>query len=140
MEGRSGLVSQWPDLLTELLLARGVGVEAGLSCSEAAALLATSGLMSHCLRILLEPPAPTLAGALHTVGALLKQLDETTEGPPRLLHGTGSSAWPLLDEAARRGYGCRIGFEDVLELPNGERAASNATLVRAARVRWPSTG
>jgi uncharacterized protein (DUF849 family) len=52
---------------------------------------------------------------------------------PRLLHGTGDTAWALLAEAARRGYQARIGLEDTLLLPDGRVAADNAVLVAAAR-------
>jgi 3-keto-5-aminohexanoate cleavage enzyme len=52
---------------------------------------------------------------------------------PRLLHGTGVTAWPLLVEAARRGCQVRIGLEDTLLMPGGELAPDNAALVAAAR-------
>jgi uncharacterized protein (DUF849 family) len=51
----------------------------------------------------------------------------------RLLHGVDATAWPLLQEAARRGYDARIGLEDTLRLPGGELAGDNLELVRAAR-------
>ncbi|MEP6687502.1 MAG: 3-keto-5-aminohexanoate cleavage protein [Gemmatimonadales bacterium] len=51
---------------------------------------------------------------------------------PRLLHGTGPTAWPLLAEAARRGYQARIGLEDRLFLPDGRIAPDNAGLIAAA--------
>jgi uncharacterized protein (DUF849 family) len=52
---------------------------------------------------------------------------------PCVLHGLDATAWPLLEEAKRRGYGSRIGFEDTLSMPDGSRAESNAELVAAAR-------
>jgi uncharacterized protein (DUF849 family) len=54
---------------------------------------------------------------------------------PRLLHGTEATAWPLLDEAARRGYHARIGLEDTLTLPDGTLAGGNGALVLEARKR-----
>jgi uncharacterized protein (DUF849 family) len=54
-------------------------------------------------------------------------------GPEVLLHGEGSSSWPVLRHAVRRGLATRIGLEDVLALPDGTPAPDNAALVRAAR-------
>jgi uncharacterized protein (DUF849 family) len=51
---------------------------------------------------------------------------------PLLLHGLDATAWELLDAAAARGYDTRVGFEDVLTLPSGAPAASNAQLVAEA--------
>ena len=48
-----------------------------------------------------------------------------------------ATAWPLLREAARRGYDARIGLEDTLRLPGGEPPGDNLDLVKAARV-WIS--
>jgi uncharacterized protein (DUF849 family) len=53
-------------------------------------------------------------------------------GTEVLLHGEGTSCWPALRHAARRGLATRIGLEDVLELPDGTPAPDNAALVRAA--------
>jgi uncharacterized protein (DUF849 family) len=39
----------------------------------------------------------------------------------------------LLTDAVRRGLDTRIGLEDTLLGPSGERAANNEALVRAAR-------
>src|SRR5439155_956439 len=54
---------------------------------------------------------------------------------PRLLHGVGRAAWHIIDEAATRGYHTRVGFEDILTLPDGATAPSNAALVVEARRR-----
>ena len=114
----------------ELLLERGVGVEAGIWNAPAAASLIRSGLAGHCLRVLLEP-----AEASCSARANLLQMEEALVGvtAPRLLHGLGHCAWHVVDLAARRGYDTRIGFEDTLRLPDGSTAAGNAELVRAAR-------
>ncbi|MET9961171.1 3-keto-5-aminohexanoate cleavage protein [Streptomyces sp. NPDC006326] len=49
-----------------------------------------------------------------------------------LLFGREDAAWPVLRLAARRGAGMRIGVGDVLHLPDGRPARSNAELVAAA--------
>ena len=114
----------------ELLLERGVGVEAGIWNAPAAVSLIRSGFADRCLRILLEP-----AEASCSAGMNLLQMEGALIGvsPPRLLHGLGHRAWHLVEMAARRGYDTRIGFEDTLRLPDGSHAAGNAELVRAAR-------
>jgi uncharacterized protein (DUF849 family) len=114
----------------ELLLARGVGVEAGIWNAPAAAILVRSGLADRCLRILLEP-----AEASCSARSNLMQMEEVLIGAtaPRLLHGLGHCAWHLVELAAKRNYDTRTGFEDTLKLPDGSLAPSNADLVRAAR-------
>jgi uncharacterized protein (DUF849 family) len=112
------------------VLALGVGLEAGLGSEADAALLVESGLAPRCLRILLEPQDDTIESALENVVAMARRLDRLE--PPRLLHGTGPTAWPLFDEAIRRGLDTRVGLEDMLLLPDGTAAADNADLVSAA--------
>lgn len=122
------------------LFARGVGIEAGLNGTFAAERLAETGLDAQCLRVLLEPPDPTLEGALRTTAAVEEVLPAAARARPRLLHGVDATAWPLLREAGRRGYQARVGFEDVLVLPDGTPAAGNAELVGAAvRLLAPAT-
>lgn len=114
----------------ELLLERGVGVEAGIWNAPAAVSLIKSGLADDCLRILLEP-----AEASCSARANLLQMEEVLIGvtSPRLLHGLGHCAWHLIELAAKRRYDTRTGFEDTLRLPDGTLARSNAELVSAAR-------
>ncbi|MFD7257410.1 3-keto-5-aminohexanoate cleavage protein [Streptomyces sp. NPDC059874] len=50
-----------------------------------------------------------------------------------LLFGREAAAWPVLRLAARCGTSARTGVGDVLHLPDGRRARSNAELVAAAR-------
>jgi uncharacterized protein (DUF849 family) len=119
-----------PDVI-RLLLDRGVGVEAGIWSAPAARTLLESGLAERCLRILLEP-AEEPGDARVTLEAIERTLGRA--GPARLLHGLDASAWELVELAARRGYDTRTGFEDVLTLPDGSRAESNAALVAAARL------
>ena len=114
----------------EVLLKRGVGIEAGIWNAPAAVSLVKSGLGDRCLRILLEPAEASCSAQMN-----LLQMEAALIGvaPRRLLHGLGHRTWHLIEMAARRGYDTRIGFEDTLRLPDGTPAASNAELVRAAR-------
>ena len=111
------------------LLEKGVGVEAGIWNAEAAQLLRHSGLSGRCLRILIEPaqePGNAMK-RLDEIEAILQNIES-----PRLLHGFDSSAWEFIALASRRGYDTRIGFEDTLTLPEGERAEDNGQLVSRA--------
>jgi uncharacterized protein (DUF849 family) len=114
----------------DLLLARGVGVEAGIWNAPAAVSLLRSGLADRCLRILLEPAEASCSARVN-----LTQMEDVLVGVgrPRLLHGMGHCAWHLVELAARRRYDTRTGFEDTLKLPDGSLAGSNAELVQAAQ-------
>jgi uncharacterized protein (DUF849 family) len=118
--------------IAEELLELGVGVEAGLSNVVAAESLVRSGLEDRCLRVLLEPQEGELAAALETVATIVRLLETTRNGAPRLLHGVDATAWPLLREARRRGHDARMGLEDTLRLPDGTAAGDNVDLLRAA--------
>jgi uncharacterized protein (DUF849 family) len=115
--------------LAALLLDRGVGVEAGLPDARAAARWIGSELAGRCLRVLIEPQDADLPSALRTIGEIEAALDAAGVAAARLLHGTGATAWGLIEEAARRGYDTRVGLEDTLELPDGSVAVGNAELV-----------
>jgi uncharacterized protein (DUF849 family) len=120
------------DELCAVLGEAGVGIEAGLSSPVDAARYLALGLGARCVRVLLEPEEPDVAAALACVAAIEGVLDGAGDRAPRLLHGEGPTAWPLLDVALARGYATRIGLEDVLTLPDGALAPDNAALVRAA--------
>ena len=114
------------------LLERGVGVEAGIwSGTDGAARFAASPLGPRVLRVLAEVTDPDPDSAVPTAGALLAELGPA-HGRPVLLHGEDGGAWPVLRLAGRLGLATRIGLEDTLVLPDGERACSNAELVTEA--------
>ena len=154
-EGRLGLVRAWrePDYasvnlsecgaleLMEALVGIGVGIEAGVWTVEDAKRLAASGLGDRITRILVEPGELQLrdssgdkaSGALGLVEDIHGALDEPGLASPRLQHGDGRVTWVLLRDAVRRGHDIRVGLEDTLHGPNGERTTGNEALVRAAR-------
>ncbi len=80
------------------------------------------------LRVLAEVTDTAPDTAESTAHALLTELG-TAFGRPILPHGEDGGAWPVLRLAARLGLPTRVGLEDTLALPNGERALSNARLV-----------
>ena len=51
---------------------------------------------------------------------------------PVLLHGEEGGAWPVLEYAMGLNIDTRIGFEDVLVLPDGWLATGNDNLVSKA--------
>ncbi len=147
---RMMLVSEWtesPDFasvnfhevgaseLARTLLAKGIGVEAGLSNQHSAEELVNSGLAPQCLRVLIEPQEQQLDDARRTVDSIRVVLDHAHIRIPRLLHGTEATTWHVMDDALRLGYDIRRGFEDTLRLPNGASAKSNAELVSEAKPR-----
>ncbi|MYV43563.1 hypothetical protein GT030_33080 [Streptomyces sp. SID1328] len=122
--------------LAALLLRRGVGVEAGIwSGTEGAARFAVSPLGPRVLRVLAEVTDTDPATAEASAHALLGELG-TAHGRPVLLHGEDGGAWPVLRLAGRLGLATRIGLEDTLFLPGGERALSNARLVAAGLTEY----
>lgn len=118
--------------LCATLVARGIGVEAGLWTAADAQLLIEANLADRCLRLLIEPMDANPEAAFETVRGIEALLDQAAVPTPRLLHGTGATAWPMLELALRRGYDTRIGLEDTLTLPDGRPAQDNAALVAAA--------
>jgi uncharacterized protein (DUF849 family) len=109
----------------------GVGIEAGLSSPEDVAALVASGLARELVRALVEPVEPEPEAAVATAAAIDAALDEAAIAAPRVHHGLGAATWAVIARAKARGHGWRVGFEDVLELPDGTPAASNAALIAA---------
>lgn len=121
--------------LAELLLSRGVAIEAGVGSLEGVEGLIASKLAGRCLRVMFEPEQQDVKAALDVFRQLEEILDREGVKIPRLLHGLNRTAWDLIDAASERGYDTRIGFEDVLTLPDGNRAARNADLIAEAFAR-----
>jgi uncharacterized protein (DUF849 family) len=147
LERRLELVATWsaPDYTSvnlsepgatevmKALIQAGVGIEAGVWTVEDAELLAASGLGELVTRILVEPVDAPAADAVELVEDIHRALDRLGLMAPRLQHGDGEATWVLLTDAIHRGIDTRIGLEDTLYEPNGERTRGNEALVRAAR-------
>ncbi|MDQ1020776.1 3-keto-5-aminohexanoate cleavage protein [Streptomyces afghaniensis] len=119
-----------------LLLERGVGVEAGIwSGTDGAQRFADSPLGPKVLRVLAEVTDTNPSGAVASARGLLSGLGPA-HGRPVLLHGEDGGAWPVLRLAGELGLATRVGVEDVLRLPTGRLARSNAELVAAGLAEY----
>ncbi|WP_433965913.1 3-keto-5-aminohexanoate cleavage protein [Tunturiibacter gelidiferens] len=144
---RLAIISSWtelPDLVTanqgeegiiqlcEVLMSRGVEIEAGLlSVSDAGKFVAAPTHL-RWRRVLIEPldadpnqavrHAAEMEDIVLAAGITLEQVH----------HGYGIACWAVNQRAITRGYGIRTGLEDVAVLPDGRAAESNAQLVRIA--------
>ncbi|MGW6022866.1 3-keto-5-aminohexanoate cleavage protein [Streptomyces sp. NPDC055099] len=120
------------EAVAEALMDRGVGVEAGIwSGTDGTERFMASALGPRVLRVLAEVTDPDPGTARDSARALLAVIGRA-HGRPVLLHGEEGGTWPVLRLAGRLGLATRIGLEDTLVLPDGERAVSNAQLVSVA--------
>jgi uncharacterized protein (DUF849 family) len=113
----------WAGIVRAALHA-GIGVEAGLSTPADAEDLARSPFAHQLVRALVEVDGG--AEDARVVAELIP------DGVPQLWHGYGQRTWEVVAAAAAAGHDVRVGLEDVLTLPDGSAAASNAELVAAA--------
>jgi uncharacterized protein (DUF849 family) len=123
--------------LADLLLDRGIGVEAGLWHVQAAEQFRRYPRASECLRILIEGTTQDIDEAVAEARQVLQIVKPLRL--PVLLHGEGANAWALFDLAVANGLDSRIGLEDTFVLPNASAAPDNAELVRAALARTAKT-
>jgi uncharacterized protein (DUF849 family) len=116
--------------IIRVLLDLGIGAEAGLVTEKHAHELVDSGVGDQVERILIEPADSDPDRAVATAAAM----DEIVAplGRPRLHHGYLDATWAVIDAAFDRGLDVRVGFEDVLSMPDGRPAESNADLVAEA--------
>lgn len=119
-----------PERIGALLAEMGVAVEAGLWTVAAATRYMAWPERVAVARILVEPMEQEPDAAMATAEGILAVV--APETVPKQVHGYERPAWPILVWAASRGYEVRAGFEDMLDLPSGERAPDNAAIVAAA--------
>jgi uncharacterized protein (DUF849 family) len=145
--GRLERIARWtelPDLVTanqgeagildvcELLLARGVGIEAGLLRLSDAERFVNAGLASRCVRVLIEPLDADPAAAVAHAAAMEEVLARAGVTLEQVHHGDDVATWHVMARAVRRGHGIRAGLEDTTRLPDGRTAPDNASLVTLA--------
>jgi uncharacterized protein (DUF849 family) len=126
--------------LAEMLLTKGIGVEAGMGSVLATEKFLESKLASRCRWVLLEPEQQEMDAALAVVAKIEEMLRDAGIALPIILHGVGRTAWELIDVAAQRGYDTRIGLEDTLTLTDGSVAKDNGVLVAEAVKRTGLAG
>jgi uncharacterized protein (DUF849 family) len=102
----------------------GIGVEAGLATPADAEEFSRSPFTHQVVRALVE-----VDGGVDEARAIAQLIPD---GVPQLWHGYGERTWEVISAGAAAGLDVRVGLEDVLVLPDGRVAASNAELVAAA--------
>jgi uncharacterized protein (DUF849 family) len=126
-QGEPGIVE-----LCELLLSRGVGIEAGLLTSDDARAFVRSGLAGRCRRVLVEPLDANPDVAVHHAAQMEDIVVSAGITLEQVHHGYGLACWAVNRRALARGHGIRTGLEDIALLPDGSPARDNADLVAAA--------
>ena len=119
--------------VADLLSGHGVKIEAGVYSTEDVTRLMTVIRPARCCRVLVEISEMPATEARDLAREIILALGEARPGLPILLHGSGKSAWPILRLAAELGLSARAGFEDMIHLPNGQRADDNVQIIHAAR-------
>ena len=119
--------------VAHVLLDAGIAIEAGLFTAEHVHALSDSGLADRCLRVLVEVGDSEPDAAVEAAASIEEALGTLGVKAPQLHHGFGSATWAVIERAASRGHGVRVGLEDTLTLPDGRPARDNAELVDAAR-------
>lgn len=126
-QGEEGIVE-----LCEHLLARGVGIEAGLLGVDEARAFVSVGIADRCTRVLVEPLEAEPGVAVGHAAAMEQVLFEANVGLEQVHHGDGVATWYVMERAVSRGHGIRVGLEDTMVLRDGRRPEGNGELVRAA--------
>ena len=126
-QGETGIVE-----LCELLLSRGVGIEAGLLSIEDARAFVLSGLAARCRRILVEPLDVDPEAAVQHAAKMEDIVVSAGITLEQVHHGYGIACWAVNQRGLDRGHGIRTGLEDITLLPDGRQARDNADLVAAA--------
>lgn len=126
-QGEDGIVD-----LCSLLIARGVGIEAGLLELSDAEAFVRAGIADRCVRVMVEPLDAETADAVAHAAAMEEVVVAAGITLEQVHHGEGLACWAVNERALARGHGIRTGLEDTTVLPDGTLAPDNAALVRAA--------
>jgi len=126
-QGEEGIIE-----LSEWLISRGVGIEAGLLSADDARKFIASPVRYKCRRVLIEPLDKDSNEALHHAAEMEEIVLNAGIIIEQVHHGYDIACWAVNARAIRWGHGIRTGLEDVAVLPDGVTAESNVQLVRAA--------
>ncbi|SNB77457.1 Uncharacterized conserved protein, DUF849 family [Arboricoccus pini] len=136
--------TDWPDLVTanqgeagivelcQLLLSRGVAIEAGNLCLDDARAFIVSGLAPQCHRVMIEPLDTDIGAAVTHARAMSRLILDAGIALQQVHHGEGIASWAVNRRALAEGHAIRTGLEDVDVLPDGRPAQGNGELVAAA--------
>lgn len=117
----------------DLMIGKGIGVEAGLATTADAHKFVTLASAARCLRILVEIDfEEDVANALALADEMIGITTRSGIDLPILLHGFDQTMWPLYRKSKALGVDARLGFEDGLLLPDGRVAADNRAIITAA--------
>jgi uncharacterized protein (DUF849 family) len=126
-QGEAGIVE-----LCDLLVERGVGIEAGLLSLDDAHAFVRAGVAGRCVRVMVEPLDADPDAAMAHAAAIEALVTGAGIALPQVHHGDGVASWSVNRRAIPRGHGIRTGLEDTPQLPDGRLAKDNAELVAAA--------
>jgi uncharacterized protein (DUF849 family) len=122
-----------------VMLAKGVGIEAGLATVADARRFAALPAVKDCLRVLVEIGSEEDVGdALALADEIIALLRQHDIALPLLLHGLDQTMWPLYRKSLALGIDARLGFEDGIHLPDGRIALDNREIIDAARQMRPA--
>ena len=145
------LVSQWPtEWLPDfasvafseegaaeaavLVRRRGMVLESAVwHMNDVPALLGSPTLHDN-VRILIEPEDEDADDAVGHARRIAGALRDAGVTAPLLYHGYDETAWPVVRAAIEDGCEVRVGFEDMLRLPDGTPAIDNDQMIRLARI------
>jgi uncharacterized protein (DUF849 family) len=114
--------------LCEMLIQRGVGIEAGLLSLADAHVFVQSGLAARCVRVLVEPMDSAPKAAIAHAAAMEDVLLAAGIFLEQVHHGDGVASWAVSARAVSRGYGIRTGLEDTMAC---QMAALPPTMLRS---------
>lgn len=121
-----------------LMVAEGIGVEAGLATVADTLKFTKLATVKDCLRVLVEIDfEKDVANALSLADEIIRILGENRIDLPILLHGFDETMWPLYRRSLALGLDARLGLEDGVLLPDGSLAADNRDIIAAARELTP---
>jgi uncharacterized protein (DUF849 family) len=126
-QGEAGILE-----VCDLLLRRGVGVEAGLLSLADAEAFVRAGIADRCVRVLIEPLDADPDTAVAHAAAMEQVVVDAGITLEQVHHGDMIASWHVVARAIALGHGIRAGLEDTTVLPNGQLAPGNGSLVRAA--------
>ena len=145
---RIALVAAWtelPELVTanqgedgildlcDLLLARGIGIEAGLLSLDDAHAFVSAGIAARCVRAMVEPLDADPDDAMAHAAAIEDVLTHGDTGLEQIHHGDGIASWAVNRRAVPRGHGIRTGLRTPPCYPMGVKLPITLTSSRPPR-------